>query len=643
MDLGINHTNTFIQDPKLSNREYGLTEEIRKDKLREYQSSIPHAPHNDQNLQKDILKVNKVIDHDGKLKIINDGVLIKEQRTVLSVNSNQRNYVKESTLTDPSEYFNYIEKSVYNEFAELYQLASDIGASLNIQSYQQYASENNISIIPITASEAKCRSLVRNLISNRSTSQVRSLSASASASANAVANRSVTQEVADINSNLINLLTSIAVNVSGRSDYETVANTLNAFAMSGAAYNPDNFWRPFYFTGLTGDNDDKIKQVIYNEQYPHKYTITLPSIIKHVKSIRLLSTEIPNTINNINERNNIITIQLRKKAVPNINNGLPVPVELLGDKSAFNFILIKLDVGNYTIDSLIQHFNDKINSSTRFLTKKLHGELFTVTWNKSTGQLSISCNRPEIEFHLKFYSELTGITDVVNPGVEGQVLGKTHGVITNYSHDLWHILGFPWPYEITSDGTDKYTSLLTNVVNFGIHEVFEKSHLNNDIFDRKNPENAEALDQIYSDTINLNGGQFDILNTYRAYRYPQLQSYYIYLVLKGFKSMRHINQFNGVTSFRDGDFFAKILLNVGTGEVAYNTFVSNPLIFLNALDKIEKLEIEWVDERGNTVDFNKVDHSFTLEIIHYVTQLEVNEYDSGLGQIDTKSYPDYLN
>jgi len=637
------YQNKFVKDLNVHGG-YGMTEELRKEKLKEHVTQrLPETPRGEKLIEHDILKSNKVITSTGDAKPLANRSNMKEKRTVLNINSNQRNFFTESELSNPAEFFNYIAASDYDEFAELYQLASDLSTAMNIQSYQDYAAENNIEITVIGNQEARAREIVRNLVSDN-TLRDRQLR-SQHLHIHQQGQRDVLStdgSVELINESLINLLTSVAVTVTGRADFESMANRLNSFAMSGAAYNPNNFWRPFYFTGNTGDNDIKIKKIVYNEQFPNYYTVTLPSIIKHVKSIRLLSSEVPNTINNITERNNILTLQVRRKAVSAVNNDNPVPLQLKTDKNIFNFILIKLEVGHYDIDALLSHLKTRLNESCKEYLDKQHGDMFDITFNKNNGQVRFTCNRKELEFHVKFYSQLTDVTDVPNPGIIGDSLGKTPGVITNYSHDLWYMLGFPWPYEVTNTGDDRYVSVYTNVVNFGIHEVFEQGHLNNDIFDRKDEDNSTAMSAIYTNTTNLSSVEHDILNTYRAYRYPQLSGTYIYLVLKGLKGMQHVNQFNNVTSFRDKDFFAKIQLNVETGQMTYNSFTNSPLIFLNALDKLENLEIEWVDERGVRVDFNKVDHSFTLEVIHFVTQLDVNEYDTGLGAIDTLSYPKYL-
>uniref|UniRef100_A0A6C0J3Y1 DUF5901 domain-containing protein n=1 Tax=viral metagenome TaxID=1070528 RepID=A0A6C0J3Y1_9ZZZZ len=621
------YQNKFISDPTI-NAGYGMTEDLRQHKLKSKQEQrLLSVPQDSYLLDHDTLKTNKVITETGEAKPLLNRGLIKEHRTVLNINSNQRNFFTESELTAADEFINCIVADSYTEFAELYQLAIDLGSSRSVRTYQDYAEENNLTVSVIGSDEARCREIVRNIISE-----------------NTISSKAISvSSVLLINDSLIDLITSVSLTNTGMADFESMASRLNAFVMSGAAYNPNNFWRPFYFTGNTGENDTKIKKIVYDKQYPNDYTITLHNVINHVKSIRLLSTEIPNTVNNITERNNIITLTIRKKAVTGINNDLPVPLSLDTTKTIFNFILIKLEIGNYTMESLITHMETIINATVKDLTVKNYGKLFIITWNRNNGHVKITCQRPELEFHLKFYSQLSDVSDIPDPGVIGASLGKTPGTVKNYSHDLWYMLGFPWPYEISNDADDRYTTELTNLVNFGIHTVLNEDSINNDIFDRDQVENSASLSAIYATNINLSSTAHNVMNNYRPYQYPSLGNSYIYLVLKGLKAINHIHQFNNVTSFNDNDIFAKIQLNVAVGEISYNTYVDNPLIFLNSLDKLDSLNIEWVDDRGIAVDFNKVDHSFTLEIIHYVTQLDVNEFDTGLGTIDKESYPEYLS
>jgi len=531
--------------------------------------------------------------------------LEKEERIIISINSNQRSLTTESNLDDPFDYKNYVTTENYPSFEELYNLAKQINRT--VLTYDDYVARNGAPVITVSE-EMLSRSVVDFLL--------------------LADTRSFPVNVVDINADLLSLVTYPANNTNGRADYAAMANLLNAFVMSGSAFNPINFWRPFYYTGITDSfTEQTIKQIVYKDQLPNSYSITLPRIVDHVKSIRLVSSEIPNTVNNINERNNIITIQLKY-----VGTGVdPIDVPLDPAESQFNFILIKLDIGVYTLDTLIPQMKKQINAECKRCTLKKYADLFDVTWDPSTGVINIVCNRKEVTFHLKFYSELTGVIDIVNPGNPTENLGKSHGVITAYARDLWFLLGFPWPYEISSDGSNKYTQLLTNKVAFGVHEVFSTSHISDDIFDRDTG-NIAKVD-------NSSG----TLNTFKPYKFPDISVKYVYLAIRGLKSINHVNQFNGVIEYKDSDIFAKILLSGKPGEVCYNTFVDNPLIFLNAKDKVETFDITWVDEQGALVDFNKVDHSFTLEIVHYVTQLDRNGYSTSLGAVDKKSYPAWLS
>ena len=553
--------------------------------------------------------------------------LLKEQRRVLSVNSNQRRYFREELLSEhsPEDYLGYIDKNQYQRFKELYEIAK--GATSTVQTYDDYIKTHKVilsQVAPGGSADPVCRALVRSVLGSRSLPDT---------------------SVDTINNTLIDILANIVTTKQNIITQGSVANELNVLAMTGEAYNPANYWRPFRFT------TEGIKIIRFIEPNPNSYSIVLPSILNHVKSIRLISTEIPNTINNITERNNILVLKIRNKS-----SGIPIILD--PNYSVFNFVMVKLDLGHYSVASLLRHMQNKINETVALLTNKKYGDLLKISWNSSTGAISIKTNRPELEFHLKFYSEIADQIDITNPtGSTNTVLGKSPGTTKNYVRDLWYMLGFPWPYEIASDGGDKYTQLLTNVVNEGLHSVFKDP--TNDIFQLSKPQSNTVLPQplglttAIEEELNLSDTRFKELNTYRPIKYPDVSHRYIYLVLKGYRCISHINQHNGVIGYTDRDIFAKVLLDnehdgnaSGTGDdgprILYNTFVSNPLIYPNAIDKIESLQIQWVDERGDLVDFNGADHSFTLEIIQYITQGEANMYSTTLGTIDKKSYPEYL-
>ena len=642
MDDDLKFSNKFITDPAISNG-YGMTEEIRTFKLKqellkpEYDSGAK--------------KTSLISDEEQQHKDFEKNKFVKEKRTVLSVDSNQRLFFDTNDINDGDEaaFENYFSGEQYEDFRRLWSLL--VGVQQDVVSYEQYRQTNDIAINVITREHAEAES---NIARGSSTELCRKLIDGLVKTRGHIDGHDEINR--NVNANLLDLMVKIADDDS-YSGVLAIVNELNAYAMAAATVNPEYFWRPFYYDVA----DKRAKIIIYKEQNPNSYTITLPRIINHVKSIRLLSTEIPNTINNITERNNIITLNLRYKQPTNTSDTTTTtdgeypyrPVELNPEKTLFNFILVKLDIGAYTIEELIQHLEDKLNKTIIEQTTRRFGKVFWIKWVKATGAILIECLRQELEFHLKFYSRITELQKVYNN--LGELEGYTHGIITEFSHDLWYMLGFPWPYMIDVDTKDKYVQSLTNVVSFGAHPEFAKVHTNNDIFDRTTNQVGSFIDNEYQPYTGpqyseltlqqnlLNDQRYESIQFMRPYRYPSITFKYIYLVLKGYKSMDHMNQHNVVVEFTERDFFAKVLLDSAKGAIAYNTFVSNPLIFTNAIDKITSLDVMWVDERGRVVDFGKVDHSFTLEFIHYVTQNDTTGYDSRLGLIDKASYPEYLS
>jgi hypothetical protein len=70
------------------------------------------------------------------------------------------------------------------------------------------------------------------------------------------------------------------------------------------------------------------------------------------------------------------------------------------------------------------------------------------------------------------------------------------------------------------------------------------------------------------------------------------------------------------------DIFAKILLPSGSGSIYYDTFVSTPKFFYDSpLRELSELEIKFLDDSGDLIEFNGYDHSFTLEILELDEEL----------------------
>lgn len=85
---------------------------------------------------------------------------------------------------------------------------------------------------------------------------------------------------------------------------------------------------------------------------------------------------------------------------------------------------------------------------------------------------------------------------------------------------------------------------------------------------------------------------------------------YIYMRVKTLQTMRTSDACDG------SNVFAKIVLDVPVGFMSFSNFVSNDLEWLNAKDVLRELDIDFVNHDGTPYDFQNVDHSFTLELLH---------------------------
>lgn len=607
MDDDLLHTNQYIPNSN-ANAGYGMTAELRKFNLRAHAGTteimLPDAPPLADVFSDDMLISNPVLggsETDGLLGIEagtpganRSGVIYKEKRTILAIDSKQRNITGSVNIADVA-----------------------------VGTFEAY-------VLP--ADWANFQTFFAALVAS-------------SASGTAISYQGGTQTVNPdaVNNSLQGLLHVYAMSTSMGASIGKRINSLNGYLMASPTHSRTGYWRPFYYDST----HNQVRVIVHNEQKPSQYMIDLHDPVLNVKSIRLISSEIPNTVNNITERNNIITLSIRTSADK-------VPLALDSTVSTFRFVMIKLDVGCYELSDLITHIQTKLNAEARTHYTPISTDIFDVTLDAGSGKIEITCSESTYEFHLKFYSRLEDInqltSSVIIGGPANQVtLTKTIGNVTEHANDLWHMLGFPWPFEVDSDSTDKYTLTMNNVVRFDPHTELASGHADNDIFDRTNYifETNIHDDKTYLDDVT----KYEAVYNMKPYRYPCIETMYIYLVLKDFNNFHHITQGTGGangtsgtngTTFTHDDIFAKVLLNVTTGLVAYDSFVANPLIFPTALSKLERLDIRWISATGATVDFGGVDHSFTLEVIHYISQLESNHYSSTSGMTDKKSYPDYL-
>jgi len=421
-------------------------------------------------------------------------------------------------------------------------------------------------------------------------------------------------------------------------DLLIIAQWLNVLASTTDIGITKNFWQPFYVY------EDVIQEYTY-DQTENNYSITLPDYIQNCKSVRLLSTEIPNTLPNVMSKNNVLLLSIARDVKDSA--GLPIRVTYLPEnlkQKKYNFQLIQLDVGQYTVSSVLQHMETKLNENLRgnwfnsndssdVIEINPEETFFEITFNENTGKISILLNSVDFTFtfHMKFYS------NQLNTGSKPPVAVP---VLQDPSLDeLWYKLGFPWPALVSNSGMDIYKRQLDNCID-NTHALLTDSYPMDDII----------CSTIFNQSSVFTTGDIvgrDLIKEYqdnryqKPYRFPMMTRInYIYLALRGFKNIKNIIFDKNNEAY---DLFAKILLNVPAGEMAFNTFVDNPWVFTDVHDtKISKLDFQWVDPEGNPVDFGGVNHSFTLEFITYVSNADVNAYNTKLGIIDKSSYPEYL-
>jgi hypothetical protein len=348
----------------------------------------------------------------------------------------------------------------------------------------------------------------------------------------------------------------------------------------------DDYYEP-YFRKTNGD----IGIIKYKYRHPDEYIIDLPRTFTNVKEVKLISSEIPNTLNVINQLNNLIVLIIR-----DVDSGIRIPLKT--GLTTFNYFIFQLYPGNYTLKELIKHMETTANELIESVTVEEHKNLMQLSVDENTSKISIKINDPpgrNLEFHWRFF--FTHSLD--DPDLP----------ITQYSN-LWQILGFFRPYEITTTGTDKYTKELTNEFNFGINPIIK--------------------DDVPDDLA-----EFQIIKPYRK---PDLEpNKYIYLTIEGLNTIIDL-QNPSTTNFKNYDLFAKIIFDILPGETAYNTFISNPKIFYETpLRILDRLKIKWVDYSGLPVDFNLRNHSFSIQITEYIDVLESNGYSTKRGTIDKTS------
>ena len=262
-----------------------------------------------------------------------------------------------------------------------------------------------------------------------------------------------------------------------------------------------------------------------------------------------------------------------------INNGLPI----LGYFK--NNYYVKYQNNKWCIlylgnDTVIKQFNSKIDAFNYIET--LEDE-----WINSNS---------EEKFYVNYYSIL----------IEGKYRGLGGNISNRWKPESNVLNDFYFGFTIKDkiiDVNHQYTKLKTIIklrdlgVNSPKQIVGDIEYLNNDIKDYILGYGGTIFEKVLNNPVDISGDK------------------YIYLSIKGFNKILDIN--------KSISAFAKIILPSAPGKNMYNNFISTETTFDDKpLDELTELDIDFYDSLGNLFDFNRLNHSFTLEIIEEIDYIE---------------------
>lgn len=372
----------------------------------------------------------------------------------------------------------------------------------------------------------------------------------------------------------------------------------------------------------------KITEICPAYPNPNDYEIDLQSTFHNVVLVKLISSEIPNS----------------QKVIRDF------PIEISNNNLFWNNIddgdfLYKICItpGNYDANSLANALEEAFSRVYRInkvnLSECSFKHIFIVTINTITDEVVFRSYKeyilkePIIEllneidnmscYKLTIYHPNHGITNpgikiiikeaIMDKGIPKEFINREHIVTEIIDENKYNIL-LPklnlLPDQTSTGGganvyiyvPDKFRlrfdqpNTLGNIL--GFRNVGELTSITNYDFkiSNKDPYTFEValnslgqVTEIKNNSLQLNGDD------------------YIIMVAKPLKT------FYSVGPIKNG--FAKILLCNHPGNVLFNTFVPMVHYYENPLLELYKLKISFFTPCGHLVDFNGVDHSFTLEIV----------------------------
>jgi hypothetical protein len=391
-----------------------------------------------------------------------------------------------------------------------------------------------------------------------------------------------------------------------------------------------------FLTGGSSIQIGRIKNILIGSPKSSKYKYVLPKMIQNIVSVKMISSEIPNTYYNINNNNNYFYWDIYDD-----NNTEPY--------------YITLEAGYYTFIDLKKTIEKKVNQVPRIFSNNLYREYYykfniikvdfdeilgTSTFNSFSKFLLPQCLVSyEIVNESKSSYLITIFQEVHNLGVGQRI----------YIENSLDFIKIPASYINNPEG-----HLIVNIINNNKYQIlidyinplnnnyiditgggyaisisvknsfcllFDKSNTFGDLMGFRNVGNSLAVTpfsskendyKITNTQLYVYGGLQNDINDNLVLKTNILNSHnYKYILLK-------CKGFDRCSSSNNIKYFYKIEFdnfnnNNGNKDTFYNSFIDNPVYFYPSLsEKIEILEFEFIDPYGNEFDFYNLENSFTL-------------------------------
>ena len=307
---------------------------------------------------------------------------------------------------------------------------------------------------------------------------------------------------------------------------------------------------------------------------------------------------------------------------------------------------ISIPSGNYSATNIIETLSTQLNNIERItstaenriynkfeiilntFTNRLEIKAFsqTVLPNSITENIVIIDNKQYYQLDIKHPNNFVEIGDFItisNSEGIGEIpksaINATHQVYKiNKTDQTYSILLLPFN-KITSVSAQKGGSSLKIKTSAKVRFLFDRQNTLGEVLGFSNPGDAYSItpfssiisnndSYIYPNDLDTVGNKSSISN---ILQFTGKNNYWL-LYLNNLESVI-LN--NGLESC-----FAKILLAGTQGDIIYNSFVNSPIEFDTPIPTISELNIKITDSKGNIINFENTNFSFTIRIYELISK-----------------------